>query len=100
MFECTFENGINWCKSAIKSDYVWFRARKELWDSFKTILEIRGTIQAPARVEIPTQAYNSIHSSLLCRSEKLSDEKQLAFVTATEEILAKCIEKRDANVNR
>jgi len=71
---------IDWLNRALKAKTIYHREREQLWDRFCKILH------TSADIELTTQQYNSIKSFLVCRNEQLSENKELAFQTALEQL--------------
>jgi len=71
---------IEWLDKAAKGKTIYHREREQLWDSFIECIDSTGEI------DISSQQFNSIKGFLVCRNDHLTNDKELAFITAVEEI--------------
>jgi hypothetical protein len=69
-----------WLDSASVAKTIYHREREQLWDSFTKILS------RDEDIEISTQLFNSLKSFLVSRNDRLTDDKELAFITAIEQL--------------
>jgi len=86
-----------WLSIASTENTSYFRARRQLWDRLKIKIVLRNAGNFyDDMVEIPSQAYTAIWSTLTSRNEKLNENQALAFMTSLEELM-QLIEFEDEN---